>query len=179
MVVGFSFSSSFFVSTARISSVFCEKNDNSKIIETSNFYWKRSWRWEFVGRGRNVRRRWWVPGPLSNVLFCLLPVEGLPRTGHVPSMDSRVSSLSYTPTPEGLPNRLPQHRFHHPPPYSLSIPSFVLVLTIYDSLSRLTIDFSSDGGDSVWWTSGFPLAIPTGPYAWHMSTNVCSYSKIT
>lgn len=41
-----------------------------------------------------------MPGPLSNVLSCLLPVEGLPRAGHVPGMDSCVSSLSYTPTPE-------------------------------------------------------------------------------
>lgn len=39
-----------------------------------------------------------MPGPLSNVLSCLLPVEGLPRAGHVPGVDVSVSSLCYTPT---------------------------------------------------------------------------------
>ena len=37
------------------------------------------------------RRRWWVPEPLPNIL---LPVEGLPRAGRVPGVDS----VSYAPT---------------------------------------------------------------------------------
>lgn len=107
-----------------------------------------------------------MPGPLSNVLSCLPPVEGLPRAGHVPGMDSRVSGLCYTLTPESnVAKQAAAAQMPPPSPYSPSIPSLVLVLTIYDTLSHLTIDFSNDGRDSVWWTSGFPLAIPTGPYA--------------
>lgn len=124
-------------------------NGNTKIIEASKFYPKGAWRWEFVGRGRNVSRRCWVPGPLPRVLSCLLPVEGLPRAGHVPGMDVSVSSLSYTAMPgSNLARQAAEHIFH---PSPTPFPSHFCTNCI-----RLSFPFDhsfSKFKDSVWWTS--------------------------
>lgn len=111
-------------------------NGNTKIIEASKFYPKGAWRWEFVGRGRNVSRRCWVPGPLPRVLSCLLPVEGLPRAGHVPGMDVSVSSLSYTAMPgSNLARQAAEHIFH---PYP-SIANSELLQFHWKGLPRSTL----------------------------------------
>lgn len=57
------------------------ENGNIKIRETLHFLHGSG---SLLAEGRTSRRRWWVPGPLPNILY-LLPVEGLPKSWPYPS----------------------------------------------------------------------------------------------
>lgn len=81
------FQCSFFCFYKHVLFPYLGENGNTKVGEAFLFYPKGAWRWESAGGGMNVRRRCWVPGPLPNVLSCLLPLQGLPGAGHVPGVD--------------------------------------------------------------------------------------------